>query len=200
MAYALLAGVDPIVGIYTAFFPVIVYVFMGTSRHVSLGENNKNLNSISSGGSMKAITIITITFAIVLGTFAVISILISKIVQNNARIADHEESSSSHHKTYTEVQVVTAVTFMAGMFQVINSQDDYFSMRYPFLSSTTTYLYQILFGILRLGTFCSLLSHSLIRGFTTGAAMHVFSSQVKHLLGLKLPRFNGPFSLFKVVY
>jgi len=50
MAYALLAGTDPIVGIYTAFFPVALYVLMGTSRHISLG------------------------------TFAVVSILCSKVV------------------------------------------------------------------------------------------------------------------------
>jgi MFS superfamily sulfate permease-like transporter len=37
MAYAILAGVDPVVGIYTAFFPVLVYVFMGTMPHVSMG-------------------------------------------------------------------------------------------------------------------------------------------------------------------
>jgi MFS superfamily sulfate permease-like transporter len=37
MGYAMLAGVDPVVGIYTAFFPVLVYVFMGTMPHVSMG-------------------------------------------------------------------------------------------------------------------------------------------------------------------
>lgn len=38
MAYATLGGVDPIVGIYMAFFPVLVYFFMGTSRHISMGN------------------------------------------------------------------------------------------------------------------------------------------------------------------
>ena len=38
LAYAMLAQVDAIVGIYTAFFPVIVYILLGTSRHVSMGE------------------------------------------------------------------------------------------------------------------------------------------------------------------
>jgi MFS superfamily sulfate permease-like transporter len=37
MGYAILAGVDPVVGIYTAFFPVLVYVIMGTMPHVSMG-------------------------------------------------------------------------------------------------------------------------------------------------------------------
>ena len=34
----MLAGLPPITGLYMAFFPVLVYVLMGTSRHVSMGE------------------------------------------------------------------------------------------------------------------------------------------------------------------
>ncbi|XP_076343882.1 solute carrier family 26 member 6-like isoform X1 [Tachypleus tridentatus] len=37
MAYGLLAAVDPINGLYTSFFPVIVYCIMGTSQHISIG-------------------------------------------------------------------------------------------------------------------------------------------------------------------
>lgn len=37
MGYALLANVPPIVGIYMAFFPVLVYFVLGTSRHNSMG-------------------------------------------------------------------------------------------------------------------------------------------------------------------
>lgn len=39
MAYALLGNLTPVVGIYMAFFPVLIYVFLGTSRHVSMGKN-----------------------------------------------------------------------------------------------------------------------------------------------------------------
>lgn len=41
MAYALLGNLPPVVGIYMAFFPVFVYFFFGTSKHVSIGENMK---------------------------------------------------------------------------------------------------------------------------------------------------------------
>lgn len=38
MAYAILGNVPPIVGIYMAFFPVLVYFILGTSRHNSMGR------------------------------------------------------------------------------------------------------------------------------------------------------------------
>lgn len=37
LGYALLANVPPVVGIYMAFFPMIPYFFLGTSRHNSMG-------------------------------------------------------------------------------------------------------------------------------------------------------------------
>ena len=35
---AFIAGLDPIYGLYVSFFPSLVYVFMGTSRHLSIGS------------------------------------------------------------------------------------------------------------------------------------------------------------------
>jgi solute carrier family 26, other len=37
IAYATLGASPPIVGIYMAFFPVLIYFFFGTSRHNSMG-------------------------------------------------------------------------------------------------------------------------------------------------------------------
>lgn len=51
--------------------------------------------------------------------------------------------------------------------------------------------------VLRLGLISSLLSDALVSGFTTGAAVHVFTSQIKDLLGLELIKRRG---ILKVVY
>lgn len=53
-------------------------------------------------------------------------------------------------------------------------------------------------GFLRMGVVTTYMSECLIGGFTTGAAVHVFSSQVKYVLGLKIKRFGGVFQLLFV--
>ncbi len=51
-------------------------------------------------------------------------------------------------------------------------------------------------GIFRLGALSLLLSTELVSGFTTGAAVHVLTSQMKNLLGIAIPRRSG---IFKIV-
>lgn len=58
MAYGLLAGVEAYNGLYVSFFPVLIYAFMGTSRHISIGSfavvSIMLRNSLSKLGSLEA--------------------------------------------------------------------------------------------------------------------------------------------------
>lgn len=53
-------------------------------------------------------------------------------------------------------------------------------------------------SLFRLGKVSTLLSDSLINGFTTGAAVHVVVSQLKDLFGVKIKRHNTAFGIIFV--
>lgn len=123
-----------------------------------------------------------------MGTFAVISLMIAKTVQmhgvlpgegivlsqrNDTGMGEIGESEGIVDYTqYTPVQVVTAVSMMVG-------------------------IYHIIMCLCRMGALSSLLSEPLVSGFTTAAAVHVLVSQIKDLLGVRIPRHKGA---FKVLY
>lgn len=58
--------------------------------------------------------------------------------------------------------------------------------------------FQLLLGILQFGFIVIYLSHSLISGFTTAAAIHVLVSQLKFMLQLSVPGYNVPFGIIYV--
>lgn len=53
-------------------------------------------------------------------------------------------------------------------------------------------IYQVLLGILRLGFVSAYLSQPLLDGFAMGASVTILTSQLKHLLGVRVPRHQGP--------
>lgn len=56
MAYAMIAGLPPVYGLYAAFLPVLVYVFLGTSRQVGIGPVAMDSLLVAAGLGTLAIT------------------------------------------------------------------------------------------------------------------------------------------------
>ncbi|RXN30893.1 solute carrier family 26 member 6-like protein [Labeo rohita] len=147
MAYGLLASVPPVFGLYTSFYPVLVYFIFGTSRHVSIG------------------------------TFAVISIMIGSVSERLAP-DDHFLTNGTNGSFVVDteardverVKVAAATTLLCGIFQV-------------------------LLGLVRFGFVVTYFSEPLVRGYTTGAATHVITSQLKYMFGVSPKRFSGPLQL-----
>lgn len=124
MAYAMIAGLPPIYGLYASLAPLIIYAVFGTSRQLAVGP------------------------------VAMVSLLIATGVSQLAEIGSAE---------YIGLTILLAL--MVGLIQ-------------------------FLLGVFRLGFIVNFLSHPVISGFTSAAALIIGFSQLKHLLGIDIPRSN----------
>lgn len=122
VAFAVIAGMPPEYGLYTAMVPAIVAAFYGSSWHLVSGP----------------------TTAASLVLFASLSEL--------------AEPSSAHY-----VVLAITLTFMVGLTQLI-------------------------MGLAKLGTLVNFISHSVIIGFTAGAAILIGTNQIKHFFGVTIER------------
>lgn len=137
MAYASLAGVPPVYGMYSSFFTSSLYMLFGTSRHISIG------------------------------VFAVASMMVGA-------------SKLRHVNLETDPFVFNGTT-----------SGDLDTLSFISILSFTVGTVQMLLGVMRLGFVTSYLSDPLVSGFTTGSAVHVCTSQLNKVFGVKLPRHEG---------
>ncbi|XP_053500199.1 solute carrier family 26 member 10 isoform X2 [Ictalurus furcatus] len=146
MAFALLTSVAPIYGLYTSFFPVVLYMLFGTGCHVSTG------------------------------TFAVVSLMTGTVVEQLVPTPPDLNCSSPEISELEDqrIEVASAVAFLSGVMMLC------------------------MFG-LQLGFLSTYLSEPIVKAFTSAAAFHVTVSQLQNMLGLRLPRHTGTFSLFKTL-
>ena len=121
VAFAMIAGLPPIYGLYTAMVPPIIAALFGSSRHLISGP----------------------TTAISIVVFATV-----------ARFA--EPGSEKF------IQMAITLTFLAGV-------------------------YQLGLGLARMGALVNFISHSVVVGFTAGAAVLIATSQLNHFFGLHIP-------------
>lgn len=166
MAYGMLTTLDPVYGLYTSFFPVIIYFFFGTSRHISIGTFAVAClmmgSAIEKGLKSPNVHIITTCVNVTSSVTPVSNLTNETVQQLSLSCSDNTES--------VKLQIAMAVTFMVGLIQLV-------------------------MGLTRLGFVTTYLSDPLISGFTTGAACHVFTSQIKHVFGISTDRYSGAFKL-----
>lgn len=122
MAYAMIAGLPPIYGLYASTIPLLIYALLGTSRQLAVGP----------------VAMVSLLTAAGIGVLA--------------------EAGST---TYISLAIILAL--MVGVIQ-------------------------FLLGVFRLGFLVNFLSHPVISGFTSAAALIIGLSQLKHLLGIDIPR------------
>lgn len=77
------------------------------------------------------------------------------------------------------------------LFSVLSPHAEPGTAQYVSLALTLTFmvgLIQITMGFAKLGTLVNFISHSVVTGFTAGAAILIATNQVKHFTGLSMPR------------
>jgi len=77
------------------------------------------------------------------------------------------------------------------LFSALSEMAQPGSMDYVRLALTLTFMVgiiQLVMGVVRLGTLVNFISHSVVIGFTAGAAILIATNQVKHFFGLEMPR------------
>ncbi len=83
----------------------------------------------------------------------------------------------------------TAISIV--VFSAISHHAEPGSPEFIKLALTMTFLagaYQFGFGVARLGSLVNFVSHTVVIGFTAGAALLIATSQMKHVLGIEVPR------------
>ncbi len=125
MAYASLAGMPPVTGLYAATVPLVVYALLGTSGQLAFGP------------------------------VAIVSLLTASTL---APLADGDPS---------------AYVALAGLLALLVGA------------------IQLGLGLLRAGRLTAMLSHPVVSGFTSAAAIVIATSQLDKLLGLELSRASG---------
>ncbi|SES21407.1 SulP family inorganic anion transporter [Salisediminibacterium halotolerans] len=119
MAYAMLAGLPPVVGLYASTIPLIIYALLGTSRQLSVGP------------------------------VAMVSLLVLAGVSTIAEPGTDEY-----------ISLVLLLMLMIGIIQLV-------------------------MGLCKLGFIVNFISHAVISGFTSAAAIIIGVSQFDHLFGFE---------------
>jgi len=122
MAYASIAGMPAVYGLYASIVPIIIYAILGTSRQLAVGP----------------VAMVSLLTATAIGSF--------------------EGLSTSDYILYAIL-----LAFLVGSIQ-------------------------FLLGLFRLGFLVNFLSHPVVSGFTSAAALIIGLSQLKHLLGIDIAR------------
>ncbi|KAH3882703.1 sulfate transporter-like [Dreissena polymorpha] len=178
LAYAILAGLPPGIGMVSTILPVLIYMIFGSSPHTSVGTNA--ITSIMIGDmllepSMKASMLVAS-----LGGSPDVQLVI-----NNS--FDTTVGTNISEASYTVSP---------------ESTNGYMDQRIALVSGATLYcgIIFLVMAIFRMGFLVTYLSQSFMSGFTTGVAVHIFSSQIATALGLKLPPSEGFGKLVKLYY
>ncbi|XP_028315463.1 sulfate transporter [Gouania willdenowi] len=128
------------------------------------------------------------------GIFGVLCLLVGEVVDRELTLAGYLSEGSGDANS--SISSVSLVNDSVGLV----CDRSCYAITVGATVTFTAGCYQVLMGLLQVGFVSVYLSDSLLSGFATGASLTILTSQVKYLLGLKIPRPQGAFTLFKTWY
>ncbi|XP_061590342.1 sulfate anion transporter 1 [Cololabis saira] len=161
IAYCLLAGVEPIYGLYTSFYANIIYFLMGTSRHVSVG------------------------------IFSLMSLMVGQVVDREVFLAGFDLDDDSTSPLGMDNDTLTNLTVHTVELMGVQCSKECYAISIAAALTLLAGVYQIMMAVFRLGFVSVYLSAPMLDGFATGASFTILTVQAKYLLGLKIPRHQG---------
>ncbi|XP_036056429.1 LOW QUALITY PROTEIN: sulfate anion transporter 1 [Onychomys torridus] len=124
------------------------------------------------------------------GIFSLLCLMVGQVVDRELQSAGFDPSQDSLGPMDNGTTLHNSTTTL-----VLGLQDcgrDCHAIQIATALTLVTGLYQVLMGVLRLGFVSTYLSQPLLDGFAMGASVTILTSQAKHLLGVRIPRHQGP--------
>ncbi|CAH6879440.1 sulfate anion transporter 1 [Phodopus roborovskii] len=124
------------------------------------------------------------------GIFSLLCLMVGQVVDRELQLAGFDPSQDSLGPRDNGSTLYNSTTTL--VFGLQDCRRDCHAIRIATALTLVTGLYQVLMGVLRLGFVSTYLSQPLLDGFAMGASVTILTSQAKHLLGVRIPRHQGP--------
>ncbi|XP_061001308.1 sulfate anion transporter 1 [Dama dama] len=124
------------------------------------------------------------------GIFSLLCLMVGQVVDRELLLAGFDPSQDGPGPGANRSSLNDSATV-----PVLELQDcgrDCYAIRVATALTLVAGVYQVLMGILGLGFVSTFLSQPLLDGFAMGASVTILTSQLRHLLGVQVPRHRGP--------
>ncbi|XP_044123914.1 sulfate anion transporter 1 [Neovison vison] len=123
------------------------------------------------------------------GIFSLLCLMVGQVVDRELLLAGFGPAQEGTGPGDNSSTINTSAA-VAGLRPQDCDQDCY-AIRVATALTLVAGIYQVLLGMLRLGFVSAYLSQPLLDGFAMGASVTILTSQLKHLLGVRIPRHQG---------
>ncbi|XP_069352285.1 sulfate anion transporter 1 isoform X1 [Eulemur rufifrons] len=124
------------------------------------------------------------------GIFSLLCLMVGQVVDRELQLAGFDPSQDSPGSRANGSDLNNSATTL-----VLGPPDcgrDCYAIRVATALTLVAGVYQVLMGVLQLGFVSTYLSQPLLDGFAMGASVTILTSQLRHLLGVRMPRHQGP--------